>query len=66
MRSFGALMVGGVTGILILKLLASLVFPLLGFMVGIVGLALKLLFWAAIAYFVWRVLRGPRRSTAEG
>jgi hypothetical protein len=65
MRSFGALMVGGVAGIFILKLLATLLFPLFGFMVGIVGLALKVLFWAAIVYFVWRVLRGPRRSPAE-
>lgn len=65
MRSFGALMVGGVTGIVILKLLAMLVFPLFGFMVGLVGMALKIVFWGAIAWFVWRMLKGPRRSGAE-
>jgi hypothetical protein len=66
MRSFGALMVGGVAGLLIMKLLAALLFPLFGLMVGLVGTALKLLFWGAIAYFVWRMLKGPRRSEAGG
>lgn len=65
MRSFGAMLVGGVTGIVLLKLLATLVFPLFGFMVGLVGMALKIVFWGAIAYFVWRLVKGPKRSRAE-
>jgi hypothetical protein len=60
MRTFGALFVGGVTGIVILKLLATLLFPLLGFMVGLVGMAFKIVLFGAIAYFVYTLLRGRR------
>jgi hypothetical protein len=60
MRTIGALFVGGVTGIVILKLLATLLFPLLGFMVGLVGMAFKIVLFGAIAYFVYTLLRGRR------
>lgn len=65
MRTFGALFVGGVTGIVILKLLATLLFPLLGFMVGLIGMAFKIVLFGAIAYFVYTLLRGRRERRAE-
>lgn len=65
MRTFGALFVGGVTGIVILKLLATLLFPLLGFMVGLVGMAFKIVLFGAIAYFVYTLLRGRRDREAR-
>lgn len=60
MRTFGALFVGGVTGIVILKLLATLLFPLLGFMVGLVGMVFKILLFGAIAYFVYTLIKDKR------
>jgi hypothetical protein len=60
MRTFGALFVGGVTGIVILKLLATLLFPLLGFMIGLVGMLFKILLFGAIAYFVYTLIKGKR------
>jgi hypothetical protein len=65
MRTFGALFVGGVTGILILKLLAALFFPLLGFLVGLFGMAMKIVFFGVIAYFVYTLIRGRRRREVE-
>ena len=65
MRSFGALALGGIAGILVLKLLAALVFPLFGFMFGIVGTVVKLALWIGIGYFVYTLIRGRRRDAAE-
>jgi hypothetical protein len=65
MRAFGALFVGGITGIVILKLLATLLFPLLGFMVGLVGMAFKIVLFGTIAYFVYTLLKGRRDRSAE-
>jgi hypothetical protein len=65
MRTFGALFLGGVTGIVILKLLATLLFPLLGFMIGLFGMAVKIILFGAIAYFVYTLIRGRRRHEAE-
>lgn len=65
MRTFGALFVGGVTGIVILKLLVTLLFPLFGFMVGLIGMAFKIVLFGAIAYFVYTLLRGRKERRAE-
>ena len=65
MRNFGALALGGIAGIVILKLLAALVFPLFGFMFGIVGTVVKLALWIAIGYFVYTLIRGRRKDAAE-
>lgn len=65
MRTFGAMALGGVAGILLLKLLAALVFPLFGMVVGVLGMVMKIAFWGAIAYFVYTLIRGRRKETAE-
>lgn len=65
MRTFGALFIGGVAGIAILKLLATLIFPLLGFMFGLMGMAVKIILFGAIAYFVYTLIRGRKRRDAE-
>lgn len=61
MRSFGALFVGGVTGILILKVLGALLFPFLGLM----GLVLKITLFGVVAYLVYTLLRGRRKKAEE-
>lgn len=62
MRSFGALAVGGLAGFMLLKLL---VLPLLGVMFGVVGLLVKVALWVAVGYFVYTLIRGRRKDTAE-
>jgi hypothetical protein len=65
MRTFGAMLFGGVAGIVILKLLAALLFPFLGFMMGLFGMAMKILIFGAIAYFVYTLIRGRRKREAD-
>jgi hypothetical protein len=54
--------IGGLAGIVILKLLAALIFPLFGFMFGVVGLVMKIGLWIAIGYLVYTLLRGRRKA----
>jgi hypothetical protein len=65
MRSFGAMAIGGIAGIVILKLLAALVFPFFGIMFGVLGTVMKLALWIAIGYFVYTLIRGRRKDAAE-
>jgi len=62
MRSFGALALGGLAGFMVLKLL---VLPLFGVMFGVVGLLVKVALWVAVGYFVYTLIRGRRKDTAE-
>lgn len=67
MRTFGALAVGGLAGIVILKLLAAMVFPIFGIMFGLVATMVKVALWVAIGYFVYTLIRGRRsQTTTEG
>jgi hypothetical protein len=54
--------VGGLAGLVILKLLAALIFPLFGFIFGVAGLVMKIGLWIAIGYLVYTLLRGRRRA----
>lgn len=65
MRNFGALALGGVAGIVVLKLLATTLLPLLGMAFGLLGLMVKIGLWVAVGYFVYTLLRGRRKDTAE-
>lgn len=57
MKTFAALTLAGVAGLVILKLLASVVFPLIALFLGIVVLAVKLALVGAVGYFVFSMLR---------
>lgn len=65
MMRFGAMMASGVVGLVVLKLLAALMMPLLGTMVGVMMLGMKLLFWVAVGYVVYRVFFRRRCRSAE-
>lgn len=65
MMRFGAMMAGGVVGLVILKVLAALLMPLFGTMVGMMMLGMKLLFWVALGYVVYRVFFRRRCRSAE-
>ncbi len=57
MRTFATLAVAGVVGVVILKLLTALVLPLFGLVVGFVALAVKLALVAAVAFFIYSLIR---------
>lgn len=65
MHALGMAAVGGLAGLVILKLLAALIFPLFGFIFGIAGLLVKIGLWIAIGYLVYTLLRGRRRRERE-
>lgn len=62
---FGAMMAGGVLGLVAVKLMAAFLFPLVGVGAAVLMLGLKALFWLAIAYTIYRVFFRRRRDRAE-
>jgi Ca2+/Na+ antiporter len=66
MRSFAKVAIVGFTGVVLFKLFASIIFPLLILMAGLVALAVKLALLAAVAYFLYSLLRKPRRVSQDG
>lgn len=65
MMRFGAMAVSGVLGVVLLKVLAALLMPLLGAVAGMMMVGMKVLFWGAIAYVVYRIFFRRREKTAE-
>ena len=65
MRNFGALALGGVAGIVILKLVATMFMPLLGAAFGLLAFMVKIGLWVAVGYFIYTLLRGRNKDTAE-
>lgn len=65
MRTFGALALGGLAGLVVLKLVAALILPLFGVMFGLVGMLVKVGLWLAVAYFVYTLIRGRRKEAVE-
>jgi hypothetical protein len=62
MRTFAGLFVGGVAALLLFKLVAGLIFPLIALVVGLLGMAFKIAIFVAIGYFVYSLVRGRKRE----
>ena len=62
MRTFAGMFVGGIAAILLFKLVAGLILPLIGIMVGLVAMAFKIALFVAIGYFVYSLVRGRKRE----
>lgn len=62
MRMTAGLFVGGAISLLIFKLLAAFVFPLLGALIGFLMMAVKLALLAAIVYFVYSMIFKKKKS----
>lgn len=65
MRTFGALALGGLAGIVILKLLAGMILPLFGMVFGLMATLVKVALWVAIGYFIYTLIRGRRSQATE-
>lgn len=65
MRMFGAMALGGLAGLVVLKVLGALLLPLFGMVFGLFGLLMKVGLWIAIGYLVYTLLRGRRRKPAQ-
>ena len=65
MMRYGAMAVGGVLGLVVLKMMGALFLPVFGVVVGMLFFGLKVLFWLAIGYVVYRIFFHKRRDPAE-
>ena len=64
MKAFATFTVAGVAGLVLLKLLATVLLPALGLLFGLVALTMKLALVAAIGYFVYSMIRKGRNKAA--
>ncbi len=64
MRTFAAVSFAGVTGIVLLKLLITILFPLFGMFLGILAMTMKFALIAAVGFFVYSMFK-KRRAADE-
>jgi len=64
MRTFAALTVTGVAGMVLFKLLAAVMFPIFAMMLGLVAAAVKWGLIIAVIFFVYSMIK-KRKEEAE-
>lgn len=64
MKSFAKLAIVGFSGVVLIKLFATILFPLLGFLLGLFALTVKFALIAAVVFFVYEMLK-KRKSEGE-
>ena len=64
MKTFATLTVAGVAGVVLLKLFATLLLPLLGMFFGLLAMAVKLALLAAVAFFFFSLFRKRKDEAA--
>ena len=57
MKSFVKLTVAGLSGVVLFKLFATILFPLLGMMLGLIAMTVKLALIAAVIFFVYSMIK---------
>lgn len=57
MKSFAKLTVAGISGVVLFKLFATILFPLLGMMLGLIAMTVKLALIAAVIFFVYSMVK---------
>jgi hypothetical protein len=64
MRSLGTVAFAAISGVVLWKLFATILLPLLGVVVGLVATVVKLVLMAAVIYFLYSLIK-KRREEAE-
>ena len=62
MKTFASLTVAGVAGVLLLKLLTALLFPILGLFVGLLAMTVKFALIAAVIFFVYSMIKKRKEA----
>lgn len=57
MRTFAAMSVAGLTGVMLFKLLVTVFFPLLGVVFGLIAMTVKFALIAAVAFFIYSLIK---------
>jgi uncharacterized membrane protein len=63
MKSLAKFAVLGVSGIVLFKLFATILFPLLGLLFGLLAMTVKLALIAAVVFFVYSMIKKRRCET---
>jgi hypothetical protein len=64
MKTFAALTVAGVAGLVLLKLLAAVLLPALGLVLGLVAITVKLALVAAVGFFIYSIWKKESSKAA--
>ena len=60
MRSFAALTLTGAAGIVLFKLMATILFPLVGMVIGLMAMTVKFALLAAVVFFGYSMVKKRR------
>ena len=64
MRTFAALTVTGVAGVVLMKLLAMVMFPILGMIIGLFAMTVKFALIAGVIFFVYTMIKKRNEEQA--
>ncbi len=64
MRTLAALTVTGVAGVLLLKLLVAVMFPILGMIIGLFAMTVKFALIAGVIFFVYSMIKKRKEEQA--
>ncbi len=64
MRTFAALTVTGVAGVLLLKLLVAVMFPIFGMIIGLFAMTVKFALIAGVISFVYSMIKKRKEEQA--
>ncbi len=62
MRTFAGLFVGGVAALVLFKVFAALVLPLIGLFFALIAITVKVALFIAVASFIYALVRNRRRE----
>jgi hypothetical protein len=64
MKTFATITVAGVAGVVLFKLIAALIFPLLGLVAGLLAMTVKIALIAAVIFFVYSMIKKRKEADA--
>ncbi|MDH3269740.1 MAG: hypothetical protein OEN56_00315 [Gemmatimonadota bacterium] len=65
MKSFAKFAVLGVSSVVLFKLLATILFPMLGLVFGLLAMTVKFALIAAVVFFLYSIFKKSRREVEE-
>jgi hypothetical protein len=65
MKTFATITVAGVAGVVLFKLIAALVFPLLGLVAGLLAMTVKIALIAAVIFFIYSMIKKRKEADAD-
>jgi len=62
MRTFAPLAFAAISGVVLWKLFATILLPVLGMLLGLIGMTLKFALIAGVAFFIYSMIRKRREE----